>query len=84
MSNNIKRRAEEPLIPKDAAAYSRPSLHDQDPSSRESMSDMTPSQILRTFILMAVCFSANHGAVTACLGLSSSRFGDLTFLDADL
>jgi len=33
---------------------------------------------------MAVCFSANHGAVTACLGLSSSRLGDLTYLDADL
>jgi len=48
------------------------------------MSAMTPSQILKTFILMAVCFSANHGAVTACLGLSSSRLGDLTFLDADL
>ena len=48
----------QPLL--DASPYSR--------SSRDSLSSQTPGQILRNFILMSVCFSANHGAVTACLG----------------
>ena len=85
MAPTKSRRFDEPLIPKDAAPYSRGnSLHDNDPSARESMSDMSPSKILRTFILMAICFSANHGAVTACLGLSSARLGELSYLGADL
>ena len=29
----------------------------------------------RTFILMAACFSANHGTVTALIPLASSEFG---------
>ncbi|GMH75989.1 hypothetical protein TrVE_jg12144 [Triparma verrucosa] len=67
--------ARQPLL--DASPYSRS-------STRGSMSDMTPSQIVRSFLLMSICFSANHGAVTACLGLASARLGDLTYLDADL
>ena len=74
----------------DASAYTRlsndsPSCNAYDsPSPRQSMSAMTPSQILRSFIMMAICFSANHGAVTACLGISSSRLGDLSKFGADL
>ena len=48
-----------------------------------SMSSMSPNAILKSFVLMSICFSANHGAVTACLGLSSVTT-DLTFLGADL
>ncbi len=51
---------------------------------RDSFSSSPPSSILATFILMSVCFAANHGAVTSCLGLSSARLGNLTYLNADL
>lgn len=62
-----------------SAAYTR-----SDNLSTASMSTQTPAQILRNFVLMAVCFSANHGAVTGCIGLATNRFGSETKLGADL
>jgi len=64
-------------------AASDPLLDDAAPYQRPSMSSMTPNAIIITFVLMSICFSINHGAVTACLGLSSLK-GDLSFLDADI
>jgi MFS family permease len=36
-----------------------------------------PRAIIINFILLAVLFSANHGAVVSCLSLASGRLGDL-------
>lgn len=36
-----------------------------------------PRTIIMNFILLAVLFSANHGAVVSCLSLASGRLGDL-------
>jgi MFS family permease len=43
----------------------------------ESPSQYSPKYILHNFILLSVLFSANHGAVVACLSLATARLGDL-------
>jgi len=35
----------------------------------------TPAQVMRNFLIMAFCFSANHGTVTALIAIASSAIG---------
>lgn len=36
----------------------------------------SPRGVLISFVIMAVCFSLNHGTVSACIPLASGAFGD--------
>ena len=44
----------------------------------------SPRAILYEFVFLSICFSANHGAVTGCIGLATNRFATESWLGADL
>jgi MFS family permease len=55
-----------------ATTQIQPQSHSHSHSQPQS-----PKQLISNFILLSILFSANHGAVVACLSLATARLGDL-------
>jgi hypothetical protein len=45
------------------------------PNEPSGAARITTFQVTRSFLFMGLCFSLNHGCVTALLGLASANLG---------
>jgi MFS family permease len=64
-------------------------MHDRDTADGHTMASSaasaelrTASRIVRSFVLLSVLFSANHGCVVACLGLATAKLGSVGALQS--